>query len=253
MLRDELVNYLDRLLDLPAFSGDVSNNGLQIEGKSEVNKVVFGVDGCQQIFDLAVRESADFIFVHHGLSWGGGLKRWVGTDASRFRTLFCNGISLYAAHLPLDAHPVLGNNAVLSNIIGLTEREKFFRYDGVDIGFAGVLPQEMTLKTVADKLALALDCNYLLRGSEERLCRKAAVVSGGGGIDSIFEAAAKGCDLLITGEMEHIMHHAALETGVSVIALGHYASETTGPKALMEHLREKFNLEVCFADLPTGL
>ena len=253
MQRNELVKYLDQLLDLSAFAGDVSNNGLQIEGKSEVSKVIFGVDGCQQIFDLAVRENADFIFVHHGLSWGGGLKRWVGTDAKRFSTLFCNGISLYAAHLPLDAHPELGNNAVLSNIIGLKEREKFFCYDGVDIGFSGILPQGMSLESIAVKLASALDCNYLLRGSADRICRKAAVVSGGGGIDSIFEAAAKGCDLLITGEMEHIMHHAALETGVSVIALGHYASETTGPKALMEHIRTKFNIEVCFANLPTGL
>jgi dinuclear metal center YbgI/SA1388 family protein len=187
------------------------------------------------------------------LSWGGGLKRWVGTDAKRFSTLFCNGISLYAAHLPLDAHPELGNNAVLSSMIGLEQREKFFCYDGVDIGFSGILPQEMSLESIAGELASALDCNYLLRGSADRLCRKAAVVSGGGGIDSIFEAAAKGCDLLITGEMEHIMHHAAKESNVSIIALGHYASETTGPRAMMEFIRTKCGIEVEFLDAPTGL
>lgn len=253
MQRNELVNYLDELLELSAFSGDVSNNGLQIEGKSEVRKVLFAVDGCQQTFDAAVREKADLVFVHHGLSWGGGLKRWTGINARRFAALFQNGISLYAAHLPLDAHPELGNNAVLSNIIGLEQREKFFHYDGVDIGFAGIVPQEMSVESLAVKLASAVNGSYLLRGDAGRICRKVAVVSGGGGIDSVFEAAAKGCDLLVTGEMEHIMHHAALELGVAVIALGHYASETTGPKALMEHIRGKFDLEVCFADCPTGL
>ena len=96
MQRNDLVKYLDDLLDLAAFSGDVSNNGLQIEGKPEVNKVMFAVDACQQTFDLAVAEQADMLFVHHGLSWGGGLKRWTGINARRFATLFNNGISLYA-------------------------------------------------------------------------------------------------------------------------------------------------------------
>ena len=253
MQRNDLVKYLDDLLDLAAFSGDVSNNGLQIEGKPEVNKVMFAVDACQQTFDLAVAEQADMLFVHHGLSWGGGLKRWTGINARRFATLFNNGISLYAAHLPLDAHPQSGNNAVLSDLIGLQQREKFFCYDGVDIGFSGNLPEPVALKTLAETLADAIDAKYLLRGNPDLLCRKAAVVSGGGGIDSVYAAAEAGCDLLITGEMEHIMHHAALESGVAVIALGHYASETTGPRALMKHIETKFGLEVVFADCPTGL
>ena len=122
MQRSELVKYLDEYLDLRAFAGDVSNNGLQIEGRAEVKKVMFAVDGCQQTIDLAVAEQADFLFVHHGLSWGGGLKRWTGIDARRFAALFNNGISLYAAHLPLDAHPVSGNNAVSSDIIGLQQQ-----------------------------------------------------------------------------------------------------------------------------------
>ncbi len=254
MQRDELVKYLDNLLALRDFSGDVSNNGLQIEGNAVVRKIAFAVDGCQQTIDFAAKEKADFLFVHHGLSWGGGLKRWTGIDARRFAVLFNHGISLYAAHLPLDAHAELGNNVVLSNMIGLQEREKFFNYDGVDIGFAGVVPGEKSVRAIADILMAALGINScLVRGDESRICSRAAVVSGGGGIDSIFEAAAAGCDLLITGEMEHIMHHAALETGVAVIALGHYASETTGPRALMEHIKTKFGIEVCFAECPTGL
>ncbi len=253
MLRDDLVKFLDNELDLAAFSGDVSNNGLQIEGKQEVNKILFAVDACQQTFDIAVKENADFIFVHHGLSWGGGLKRWTGIDAKRFATLFKHDISLYAAHLPLDAHPVFGNNAVLSDIVDLRQRKPFFNYDGVDIGFSGILPQDITLKELAEKLSSATGGTYLLRGEPDRICRKAAVVSGGGGVDSVIEAARIDCDLLITGEMEHIMHHTAMENNVAVIALGHYASETTGPKALMKLIARTFNIPTIFADCPTGL
>ena len=253
MLRDDLVKFLNKELDLASFSGDVSNNGLQIEGKQEINKVLFAVDACQQTFDIAVKEKADFIFVHHGLSWGGGLKRWTGIDAKRFSTLFKHDISLYAAHLPLDAHPVFGNNAVLSDIADLQERKPFFNYGGVDIGFSGTLPNEMRLKELAVKLSSAIGGTCLLRGEPEKICRKAAVVSGGGGVDSVIEAARISCDLLITGEMEHIMHHAAIENNVAIIALGHYASETTGPGALMKVIEKSFNVQTVFADCPTGL
>ena len=253
MQRDELVKFFDDELNIRAFAGDVSNNGLQIEGKNEIKKVLFSVDGCQQVFDIAVKENADFIFVHHGLSWGGGLKRWTGINARRFATLFNNGISLYAAHLPLDAHASLGNNAVLSNIAGLQNREKFFYYDGVEIGFSGDLAQNITLHDLAVKINSVIGGNFILRGNPEHICRKAAVVSGGGGVDSVLAAADAGCDLLITGEMEHIMHHCALEADIAVIALGHYASETTGPKALMEAVSKKFAVDTVFADCPTGL
>ena len=253
MKRDEVVKFFDSVLELPRFSGDVSNNGLQIEGCDEVKKILFAVDGCQEIFDRAVEEKADFIFVHHGISWGGGIKRWVGMDARRFRTLFGNNISLYAAHLPLDAHPEFGNNAVLSRIAGLKEREKFFCYDGVEIGFCGKLDGGLTIKALAEKFAAQLGGEYRLRGDENRVCVKAAIVSGGGGVDSVFEAARCGCDLLITGELEHIMHHPARELGVAVIALGHYASETAGPRALMEEIAGKFDVQCSFADCPTGL
>ncbi|MCI5778404.1 MAG: Nif3-like dinuclear metal center hexameric protein [Lentisphaeria bacterium] len=253
MKRDELVRFLDKTLELERFRDDDSNNGLQIEGREEVGKAIFAVDGCQEVFDLAAAEGADFVFVHHGLSWGGGMKRWVGMDARRFRTLFTHGISLYAAHLPLDAHPVYGNNAVLSDLIGLTERRPFFRYDGVDIGFAGVLPEAAALEEVASLLGEALEVEPVLRGDRGRLVRRAAVVSGGGGMDSVFAARDAGADVLITGELEHVMHHAALESGVAVIALGHYASETTGVLAMEKLVAETFGIATNFAEVETGL
>ena len=240
--RDELTAFLDAQLKIADFSGDVSNNGLQVEGSPEVRKMLLAVDGCQDIFTQAADMHCDFIFVHHGISWGGGIKRWVGCDARRFATLFKNDISLYAAHLPLDAHEEFGNNAVLC------------RYAGVELGFAGMLDKPLPLGELAKQLSAPLGGAYQLRGDAGKLCRKAAIVSGGGGIDSVYEAADAKCDVLITGEMEHIMHHAALECGVAVIALGHYASETTGPKALMAHVQAHFpRLETVFAESPTGL
>ena len=253
MLRDELVGFLDATLELERFGSDCSNNGLQIEGCDEVKKVLFAVDGCQEVFDRAVAEGAQFVFVHHGLSWNGGMKRWVGIDARRFRTLFASGISLYAAHLPLDAHPVYGNNAVLGDIVGLKKRQPFFEYAGVKIGFSGELPRSCTVAKLAAKLGDALEIEPVLRGDREKPVRRAAIVSGGGGMDPIFAAKEAGADVLVTGELEHVMHHVALETGVAVIALGHYASETTGPLAMQKLVAEKFGVETVFAEAETGL
>ena len=253
LTRDELVKFLNETLKLTEFAGDYSNNGLQIEGKDEVKKVLFAVDGCQEVFDIAAKEKCDFIFVHHGISWGGGLKRWIGMDAKRFQTLLANGISLYAAHLPLDAHPVYGNNAVLADLVGLSDRQGFFEYCGVDIGFSGSLSGEMSLGDIAALLGETLEVEPLLRGDANRSIRKAAIVSGGGGVDSIYAAKAAGCDLLITGEMEHIMHHPAQELDIAIIALGHYASETVSPLAIQKLVAEKFGVETLFAEVPTGL
>ena len=251
--RDELTAFLDKTLNIAAFSGDVSNNGLQIEGKAEVSKVLFAVDACQEVFDIAAAEKCDFIFVHHGISWGGGIKRWTGINARRFATLFNNGISLYAAHLPLDAHSIYGNNACLADMIGLQNREPFFEYDGAYIGFKGELPEPGKLSDIADFFANELEIKPLLRGNSDTKINTVAIVSGGGGVDAVFDTHTAGCDLLITGEMEHIMHHPAQELSVAVIALGHYASETTGVLAMQKLIADNYPVETFFAEVPTGL
>ena len=254
MLLNDLTSFFDSTLNLRAFSADSSNNGLQIEGVPEVKKVVFAVDACQASVDFAAANQAQMLVVHHGLSWGGNPRRWTGIEAKRFGTFFCNGISLYAAHLPLDAHPLLGNNAVLCNMAEVTELKPCFHYDGVDIGFCGKFAKEITFGDLTGKLEKLLNCRATVLGDPAKLLTSAAVVSGGGGIDSIYAALDAQCDVLITGEMEQIMHHAALECGVAVIALGHYASETTGPRALMAHVQKNFpQLETVFAESPTGL
>lgn len=251
--RNDLVNFLDNTLEIRNFSLDASNNGLQVEGCDEVKRVLFGVDGCQEIFDTAIETDCQFIFVHHGISWGGGIKRWTGIDAKRFAALFKHGISLYAAHLPLDAHPIYGNNACLSDMIGLVDRKPYFEYDGVYLGFSGALPKACTLDEIAATLSEDLEVDPILRGSSDKIIRNVAIVSGGGGVDSIFNAKAAGCDLVITGEMTHAMHHPAMELDVAVIALGHYASETTGPLAMQKLIGETFSVETLFAEIPTGL
>ncbi len=251
--RTELVNFLDKTLDLKSFKADVSNNGLQVEGCEKIERVIFGVDACQELFDTAVETKSQFILVHHGISWGGGIKRWTGTDAKRFATLFNNGISLYAVHLPLDAHAVYGNNAVLADMTGLLDRKPFFEYDGMYIGFSGTLPETATLEEIAAIYAENLEVDPILRGEASKKISRIGIVSGGGGTDAVISAKEAGCDLLVTGEMCHTMHHLALELDVAVIALGHYASETTGPLAMQKLIGETFDVETLFAEIPTGL
>lgn len=249
----ELTTWLDARLKLRDFPGDVSNNGLQFEGRGEVRKAVFAVDASLALFEAAAEHGADFIFVHHGLSWGAEPRRLTGVAARRFGALYRHGISLYAAHLPLDAAPVFGNNAVLSRLLDLRDLEPFFRYDGADIGFAGRMETPVKAAEAAAALESALGCRARLLGGAERPCRRVAVVSGGGGLEALQEAADIGADLLVTGELTHVMYHHVLESGVAVLALGHYASECTGPRALMELVASELPVETGFIDLPTGL
>ena len=253
MKTKELVSYLDMLLKISAIPGDCSNNGLQIEASDEVKKAVFSVDACQELFDAAVEKDADFIFVHHGLSWGSIPKRFTGMTATRFKTLFKNDISLYAAHLPLDAHPKIGHNALLADMINLQDRNYFAEYSGVDIACGGILPQPKTveeLKAIYDK---EINCKANIFGESDKLIRKVGIISGGGGMDGLFACIENDIDCYITGEMEHTMHHIIAESGVSLLQLGHYCSETPGVKAVMDLIENEFKIDCEFIDIPTGL
>jgi dinuclear metal center YbgI/SA1388 family protein len=251
--RDELVKFLDQELALQEFSGDYSNNGLQIEGRDIVKKAVFGVDACQALFDAAVAKNADFIFVHHGISWGGEPRLWTGITAKRFAKLFKNDVSLYGAHLPLDANSTFGNNAVLAAIPEFSGLEKCCRYAGVDIGFCGNNSEKLSVQMIADKYSAALPRKAVIYGDPDAVAEKAVFVSGGGGMDALNAAVALGAKLLVTGEMEHIMYHPALENGVTVLALGHYSSETTGPRAICKLVAEKFDIAAEFVDVYVDL
>ena len=249
--RDEIVNFLNEYLNVLAFP-DKSRNGLQVEGKEEVEKIAFAVDACMDTFIKARAFGADMLIVHHGLIWG-GIEYVRGLVQKRLKFLLENELNLYAAHLPLDLHPEVGNNAQLLKLLELEPREPFGSYNGLNIGYISEFDEPKPLPLVAQILVEKLKTDYVKAyefGVEE--IRRVGVVSGRGGF-AIPEAIEKGVNLFITGEFLHDDYHTAKEGRLSVIAAGHYASETLGVKALMPILREKFGVKTVFIDNPTGL
>jgi dinuclear metal center YbgI/SA1388 family protein len=251
ILRQDLVRFLDDLLLAPCNCEDASNNGLQVEGRPEVRRVVFGVDACAALFEAAAARNADFVVVHHGLSWRDSLKYLTGVTARRVGLLFNHGMSLYAAHLPLDQHPEVGHNAVIARRLGLAAREPFFKYGGAEIGIRGALPKPMGREALVATVNKVLHAESTLGAFGPEEITTVGVVSGGG-TDAVAECARLGIECLVTGELTHTHYHTALESTVNVIAAGHYRSEVPGLEAVMQRLRESFELHCELADLPTG-
>ena len=248
----ELTEYLNDLLDLKTFAGDHSNNGLQVEACAKVKKAVFGVDASLELFEKAAAQKADFVFVHHGISWGSDPKRFDGLVGKRLSVLFRNQISFYAVHLPLDAHPKLGHNARLADMIELKKRKKFFVYDGNPIGVSGTLPSPQTTTALAEIFEQELGCKAVVFNNAKKVS-SVGIISGGGGLDGVLCAYAEKLDCLVTGEIGHSCYHHIKESGIPVIALGHYCSEKPGVLAVMEKIENKFGIECEFIDIPTGM
>ncbi len=242
----EIVSFLDEYLNISAFRE--ASNGLQVEGCREVEKVAFAVDASLDAFLLAVEAGADMLVTHHGIIWG-SISSVKGIIQQRLRFLLENELSLYTAHLPLDAHPEIGNNAMILRSVGVEPEEPFGHHGSEAIGYAGKAEKEFDeiLEVLEEKFG---ETGYLKFGDD--VVRKVAAVSGRGAF-SLPEAVEKGVDLLITGEAEHSAYHIAKEGNISVIFLGHYRSETPGIKALMMVVADKLGLEVEFIEVPTGL
>ena len=254
--RNDIARFLDRILELDQWQDDPSNNGLQFAGDAEVAKAVFAVDASAELFCKAADLDADFIFVHHGISWGSGIRRIDGILADRIKLLAANGISLYAAHLPLDANPRFGHNARLSDMIGLADRRAFGTYHGRQIGFRGVLPEPRTVSELMQILGKALPSSGPLGiiGDPERKVNSVGVISGGGAWPDLFdETAPDPVDCLVTGEATHEVFHPAKESGTAILTLGHYRSETPGVFAVMDLVKSKFGVGTEFVDIPTNL
>ena len=246
----ELVSYMDDYLKVNEIS-DVSINGLQIEGKKEIKKVCLGVDSSLEIFKEASKRKADLILVHHGLIWG-GLKSIRGLVKERISYLLENGISLYAAHLPLDMHPEVGNNIELIKILDLSDPEPFGAYHGVKIGFKGKYEKTKSVKEISKTLERALPAKVESFNFGPDKIRSVGIVSGGGG--PTFEDCIKEeIDLFITGESSHTIYHIAKEAGINLIFAGHYATEKLGVMALGKKVEEKYSMKTEFIDIPTGL
>ncbi|MGH7563401.1 MAG: Nif3-like dinuclear metal center hexameric protein [Gemmatimonadota bacterium] len=247
--RDRLVAHLDGYLAIDEWE-EKSLNGLQVEGTAVVDRVALATDAALATFAMAEEAGAGFLIVHHGLFWGQVLPI-VGSHRARIAALLDAGISLYAAHLPLDAHPEVGNNAVLARLLELRERLPFGRWGDRAIGWWGDLPAPTDRAGLGARLEALLGArpDVLAFGSDE--IRSVAIVSGAAA-DLVPEAAKSGVDAFVTGETSHVIWHHARELGVNVLFAGHYASETLGVRALGDHVSKEFGIDAVFLDAPTG-
>jgi dinuclear metal center YbgI/SA1388 family protein len=250
MHRDVLVRWLDGYLKIHDFK-DSSLNGLQVEGRAEVRRIGVSVDAAQAIFDKAALAQVDFLITHHGLFWGQQFPI-VGHQKKRLEKLFSAEINLYTAHLPLDAHPEVGNNAVLACELGLQSLEPFPHPKYGNIGWVGHFAEPQPLALVEERIGELTGMQPLVVRAGLEAVRRVGIVSGGGAGD-VGLAKALGCDLYITGEPSHAHYHEPFELGINVIYAGHYDSETFGVKALAARLEQEFGLPWVFLEHPTGL
>jgi dinuclear metal center YbgI/SA1388 family protein len=246
----ELVTYLDgylRVADVP--DSPQALNGLQVENGGSVSRVAAAVDACQVTIDAAAAAGADLLVVHHGLFWDGN-KPTTGRRWRRLAALVRADLAVYSAHIPLDLHPEVGNNAVLARLIGIEETEPFGESDGVPVGLAGAL--EIDRSELIARVAGALGADpHVIPAGPDRI-RRMGVITGGAG-NMIGQAIDAGLDAFVTGEGAHHTHFDAEEGGINVLYGGHYATETFGVKALATHIEEKFGIPWSFVNHPTGL
>jgi len=243
--RDVLTQYLNELLKPEGFK-DYCPNGLQVEGRADISRLVCGVTANQALLDLAVAEQADAILVHHGWFWRGESGSVTGIKRNRLKTVLAHDINLYACHLPLDAHPSLGNNACLARALGWTQTSTFGEQE---LGCLGVPETNATVDSLTADLEKALGRApfVIAQSGDQPVCRPAWCT---GGAQSYFEAAiAAGADAFITGEVSEPMVHLARETGVAYFAAGHHATERFGVQALGLRLEDRFGIDVRYLEV----
>jgi len=248
MKLQHLVAQLDELL-LPDEISDYCPNGLQVQGREEVRRIISSVSSSARLFERAAVEQADLVLVHHGILWGSGPQPLVGSFGNRARLLLCHDISLVAYHLPLDGHLELGNAAQLALRLGLEELAPFGEHHGASVGVKGAFPSPMTLEALTASLAQHCEQQPLCFPGRGEKITTLGIVSGGGA-NEYYQAVAAGLDAYVTGEASEWTMHQAAEDGVHFFAAGHYATERFGILALGNWLRRTFDLEVSFVDLP---
>lgn len=244
MRNTELEHIVNQQLDTASFS-DYAPNGLQVEGRGEVAKIVTGVTACQALLDEAVRLNADAVLVHHGYFWKNEAPVIKGMKRNRLKTLLTNDINLYGWHLPLDAHPQLGNNAQLAKLLGIKVQGEV-----MPLVPWGELDQVLTGEQLARRIADKLGREPLHCGDNAPDQIRRVAWCSGGGQGFIDAAAAFGVDAFITGEVSEQTIHSAREQGLHFFSAGHHATERGGIKALGEWLAENHGLNVTFIDIP---
>jgi dinuclear metal center YbgI/SA1388 family protein len=244
MLRDDLRVYLDELLETARFR-DYCPNGLQVEGKSEIKRILCGATASQALIDAAIAWQADAILVHHGWFWKGEDGRITGFRKQRMAALLQHDISLFAYHLPLDAHATLGNNVQLAQRFGWRVSGNFGEQN---IGFIGEPAAVVSAGQLAHHVGTVLERPPLLLGDPQRPVKRVAWCTGGA--QSFFEEAiAVGADLFLSGEVSEQTYHLALESGIPYIAAGHHATERYGVQALGEHLQQTQDIKCRYFEL----
>jgi len=242
----DLLNYTNNILEIERFR-DYCPNGLQVEGRSEVNKIVSGVTASQELIDQAIIEKADVLLVHHGYFWKGEDPCITGIKYKRIRALIEAGINLLAYHLPLDAHPLYGNNAKLAEILDLNIAGSF-PFGSEPVGMHGTLKKPMSAAEFSQIIGKSLDREPVHIGDNQAEIHTIAWCSGAA--QSYIEAAAElGVDAYLSGEISEQTVHIARECGLNFFSAGHHATERYGVQALGEHLAEHFGLNHQFIDI----
>lgn len=251
-----IAEHLDELLridELPDYPNAL--NGVQLSNRGGITRVAASVDISRRVIEQTIQLGANLLLVHHGMFWG-GLQPLRGTRYERLRMLLENDIAVYSAHLPLDAHPEVGNNVLLAGELGLTPNGGFAEYRGLMIGVRG--DANIPTATLLDRVqTFAMTHGGVARATpmeSERVTRRWAICTGAGAsAETMAEAAGAGIDTLIVGEGPHWTAVDAPEAGLVIIYAGHYATETLGVRALGERVLKRFGIPCSFVDAPTGL
>jgi len=245
-----LVEEANRYLNVTGIS-DYCPNGLQVEGRPQVQRIVSGVTASQALLEAALEAGADVVLVHHGYFWKGENACITGIKQRRLKTLLTNGISLMAYHLPLDVHPQVGNNVQLASRLGIKIEGELEPGNPRTVGLVGVLAQPMRISDFARRVQEVLGRQPLVVEGPDMIRRIGWCTGGGQGF--IDQAIAAGVDVFLTGEASEQTFHSAQESGIAFIAAGHHATERYGVQALGEYLARHFALEHLFIDCPNPI
>jgi dinuclear metal center YbgI/SA1388 family protein len=246
MLRTDFEKYLNNLLEIDKYH-DMCPNGLQVEGRAEIKKIVTGVSACVELFEAAINRKADAVLTHHGLIWNFEKPLYKGGYKKRVKLLLENEINLFGYHLPLDGDPLFGNNALIAKLLDVKNVSPFDEYKGAYIGCSGILEnQSATALFDLVKKEINPDTLFLPFGPDK--INSIGIISGGAQKE-IKEAVLQGLDVFLTGEASEHIYHYAKEEGIHFIAAGHHATEVFGVRALGGHIAEKFGVEVEFVNI----
>ncbi len=250
MQREALVTYLDETLRIKEIA-DYGPQGLQIEGRAQIDKIVGTVDAHQPCVHAALERNADLLLVHHGVLWGDA-RPLTASYGQLVRTFIEHDLNLYAAHLPLDAHPQWGNNAELARRLGLSVIDWWADVKGTPLAVLARYDHPLDFQELVARFEKQVGRPQLVQAEGPTQVRTVGILSGFGA-DKIATAASLGCDAYVTGETSHAQYYEAANTGINLLYGGHYTSETVGVQALGEHLAQRFGIAFEFVDLPTGL